>query len=69
MKGGSNVNKMKKLQVFGFIVLLISIVCYILSRFVFTLPDWFALVDIVLMTIAIFVTVFSSVRMTMEKKN
>ena len=59
---------MKKLRIVSIIILLITIVGFILWRFVDSFPDWLVRANGALMLIAVFVTVFSSVKIAMSKK-
>jgi len=59
---------MKKLQVISIIVLIISVVGFMIWRFAVPFSDWFVRVIGVLMLVSIFMTVFSTVKITMVKK-
>lgn len=59
---------MKKLQIIGLSILAITIVGFILWRFTVSLPDWFVRVNGVLMLISIFITVFSTTKISMKKQ-
>lgn len=59
---------MKKLQIFSIIVLVITIVGFILWRFIIPFPDYLVRIIGILMLASVFTTVFSTVRVTMNKK-
>lgn len=59
---------MKKLQIVSFAVLVVSIVGFMIWRFVAPCPDWFVRVTGVLMLVSIFLTVFSAVKLFKGKK-
>lgn len=59
---------MKKLHIIGLIILAATIVGFILWHFTVSLPDWFVRVNGVLMLIFIFITVFSTTKISMKKK-
>lgn len=59
---------MRKMRIISIIFLIITIIGYILWRFVGLLPDWTVRVFGVLMLISIFTSVFSSVKISMSKK-
>lgn len=58
---------MKKLQIIGFIILAITILVFILWHFTVSFPDWFVRVNGVLMLISVFITVFSTTKISMKK--
>jgi uncharacterized membrane protein len=58
---------MKKLQMISFIVLVITVAGMAVHAFLLRFPDWFVRVTGILMLIALFATVFSSVRMVTRK--
>lgn len=61
---------MKKLQIISTVILLITIVLFLLWRFVVPFPDWLVRVNCVLMMMAaIFTTVFSTVRVKLNFPN
>lgn len=59
---------MKKLRIVSTIILLITIVVFVLWRFVITVPDWVVYANGILMLAALFTTVFSTTRIAMSKK-
>lgn len=59
---------MKKLQLLGLIMLIISLAGFILWRFIVTLPDWLIRADMVLMLFAVFITSFSTTKVIMNKR-
>jgi uncharacterized membrane protein YeiB len=59
---------MKKLQMISVILFFVTVAGFILWRFVVPFPDWLVRVNGVLMLITIFTAVFSTVRITMGKK-
>ena len=59
---------MKALRIVGIIILVIAIAGFVLWRFIVPFPDWLVRVNGVLMLVALFTTVFSSVRIANSKK-
>lgn len=59
---------MKKLQIIGVVILVITIVILILWKFTNSLPDWLVRVNGVLMLISVFITVFSTTKITISKR-
>ncbi|MFA9466275.1 MAG: hypothetical protein ACERKN_18565 [Velocimicrobium sp.] len=59
---------MKKLQIISKIVLALSLIGFILFRYVLSVSDWTVRVVGILLLISIFTTVFSSVRTKNSKK-
>jgi len=59
---------MKKLRIFGMVTLIVSIIGFILWRFVLPLPDWFMRAVGILMLVSIVTTVFSAVRISLAEK-
>lgn len=59
---------MKKLQIIGVVILIITIMVFILWRFTNSLPDWLVRVNGVLMLISVFITVFSTIKITKSKR-
>jgi hypothetical protein len=59
---------MKKLQIISIIVLVITIVGFIMCRFVVPFPDWLVRVVGLLMSTSVFTTVFSMVKIAAVKK-
>ncbi len=53
---------MKKLRISSTVILSIAIVGFVLRRFVVSFPDWLVRINGVLMLVAIFLTVFSTVK-------
>lgn len=60
--------KMKKLQIIGAVILIITIMVLILWKFTNSLPDCLVRVNGVLMMISIFITVFSTTKITKSKR-
>jgi uncharacterized membrane protein YesL len=61
-------NKLKKLQLIGSIFLAITIVVFIMYQINVSFPDWLVRVNGALMLIALFITVFSTTRLSREKR-
>ncbi|MHC1695829.1 MAG: hypothetical protein AB9835_11295 [Eubacteriales bacterium] len=59
---------MRKLRILSILLLIVALVGFILWRFVIKLPDWVIRVDGVVMLVAIFTSVFSTVRIKMDGK-
>lgn len=59
---------MKKLQIISIIVLIISIAVFMIWRFAIPFADWLVRVIGILMLVSIFMTVFSTAKITMDKK-
>jgi hypothetical protein len=59
---------MKKLRMVSIIMASISLGGFILWRFVIPFPDWLVRVNGVLMLVAIFTAVFSSMKIAMSRK-
>ena len=60
---------MGKLQTVSIVVSVISIIGFVLWRFVFPFPDWLVRVNGILMLAAIFTAVFSTVKITGGKQS
>jgi hypothetical protein len=58
---------MKKLRILSIILLFVSLAGYILWRFVMPFPDWMVRVSGVLMLAAIFMAVFSTVKIKLSR--
>ena len=54
---------MKRLQITSMIILIIGIICFLLGRFILSVPDWFIRVTGIILLISILALVFSSVRL------
>ena len=59
---------MKKLQIISIIVLGVTLLGFIVWRFVVPLPDWLVRVVGILMLASIFTTVFSTMKIAAAKK-
>ena len=59
---------MKKIQIISTLVLMISIACLIIWRFAVPFPDWAVRVVGIFMLVSMFMTVFSTVKITAAKK-
>jgi hypothetical protein len=59
---------MKKLQIISIIVLVITIVGFIMWRFVAPFPDWSVRIVGIFMLASIFTTVFSTAKIAVAKK-
>ena len=60
--------KMKRLRTISIIILCITLVMFVLWRFVVPFPDWLIRVNGVIMTVSIFTAVFSAMRIVMGGK-
>lgn len=58
---------MKELRIASVVVLFITIICFILWKFVIPMPDWFIRIGVVLMLVANFTAVFSTIKITLRK--
>lgn len=54
---------MKRLQITSMIILVIGIICFLLWRFILSVPDWFIRVTGIILLISILALVFSSLRL------
>ncbi len=59
---------MKKLQIISTLVLIISIASFIIWRFAVPFPDWVVREVGIFMLVSMFMTVFSTVKITAAKK-
>lgn len=60
--------EMRKLQIIGIVVLTFTIIGLVFWRFDPVLPDWFVRVNGLLMLISIFITVFSTAKISMKRR-
>lgn len=58
---------MKRLRIASMILFFIAFAGFILWRFVFPFPDWLVRVSGIVMLIAIFISVFSTAKIAMNK--
>ena len=59
---------MKKIQIISTLVLIISVAGLIIWRFAVSFPDWAVRVVGIFMLVSMFMTVFSTVKITAAKK-